>query len=99
MPSVMRRAPACLLLALLAVPATASAQAPTLDYSSATISRGEPLTFEVRTSAPAGSVVVRVPGGAEPDAEGLLIAPDGTWLDEPAMPVADGVQAWTVPRT
>ena len=50
------------LVALLVLPAAASAQ--TLDYAAptASISRGAPLTFAVRTDAPAGSVVVRVSG-------------------------------------
>jgi hypothetical protein len=72
----------------------------TLEYTgpTATISRGAPLTFAVRTAAPAGSVVVRVAGALQTDADGLLTGPDGTWLDEVAAPVADGIQGWTVPR-
>ena len=77
-------------LALLALPATASAQTtlPPLDYAAptASISRGAPLTFAVRTAAPAGSVVVRVSGSDEVDADGLLTGPEGTWLDETATP-------------
>ena len=70
------------LLALLALPSAASAQS--LEYAAptASISRGAPLTFAVRTSAPAGSVVVRVSGGEEVGADGLLTGPEGTWLDE-----------------
>ena len=53
-------------LVLLALPATASAQStlPPLDYAAptASISRGAPLTFAVRTARPGGSVVVRVSG-------------------------------------
>jgi hypothetical protein len=75
--------------------------APTLEYTgpTATISRGDPLTFAVRTAAPEGSVVVRVAGALQTDADGLLTGPDGTWLDEVATPVGDGIQGWTVPRT
>jgi hypothetical protein len=114
MPNEMRRALASvvLMLAALAVPVAASADSaaaaqarvatvPTLEYTgpTATISRGDPLTFAVRTAAPAGSVVVRVAGALQTDADGLLTGSDGTWLDEVAAPVADGVQGWTVPRT
>jgi hypothetical protein len=114
MPDLMRRALASvvLLLAALALPAGASAKpvpaarasvagASALEYTgpTATISRGDSLTFAVRTAAPAGSVVVRVAGALQTDADGLLTGPDGTWLDEVAKPVADGVQGWTVPRT
>ena len=58
----MRRLLACLGFVLLALPASASAQS--LEYAAptASISRGAPLTFAVRTTAPAGSVVVRVAG-------------------------------------
>ena len=53
-------------LVLLALPASASAQStlPPLDYAgpTASISRGAPLTFAVRTAAPGGSVNVRVSG-------------------------------------
>ena len=60
------------LLVLLAVPASASAQTPLppLGYAAptASIARGAPLTFAVRTTAPAGSVVVRVSGHADVDA-------------------------------
>jgi hypothetical protein len=100
MPWAMRRALATACLALLALPATASAQA-TLEYTgpAATISRGAPLTFGVRTAAPAGSVVVRVAGALETGADGLLTGPDGTWLDEPATRLSEGVLGWTVPKT
>ena len=61
---------------------------PTLEYTGPTakISRGDPLTFAVRTAAPAGNVVVRVAGALQTDADGLLTGPDGTWLDEAATP-------------
>jgi hypothetical protein len=65
----------------------------------ATISRGAPLTFAVHTTAPAGMVTVRVAGALQTDDSGLLTGEDGTWLDEPATPVADGVLGWTVPAT
>jgi hypothetical protein len=95
----MRRALALLLFALLALPSSAAAQS--LDYAGPTarISRGAPLTFAVRTTAPAGSVVVRVSGSADIGADGLLTGPDGTWLDEIAAPAGDGVQAWSVPAS
>jgi hypothetical protein len=115
MPNVMRRALLAVLFAaaclpVVAAPASAAprrgararaAVVPALHYTgpAATISRGDPLTFAVRTAAPAGSVVVRVAGALETDSAGLLTGPDGTWLDEVATPVADGVQGWTVPRT
>ena len=96
----MRPALASFLL-LLALPATASAQStlPPLDYTAptASISRGAPLTFAVRTTAPGGSVVVRVSGSDETDADGLLTGPEGTWLDESATPAVDGLQVWSVP--
>lgn len=88
-------------LVLLALPATASAQStlPPLDYAgpTASISRGAPLTFAVRTAAPGGSVNVRVSGSDTVDDDGLLTGPEGTWLDETATPSADGLQVWTVP--
>jgi hypothetical protein len=99
MRSVMRRALASLLFALFALPATASAQS--LEYAAptASISRGAPLTFAVRTTAPAGSVVVRVSGSDEVDLDGLLTGPDGTWLDETATPAVEGLQVWSVPAS
>ena len=61
-------------LALLALPASAAAQTPLppLDYAAptASISRGAPLTFAVRTAAPDGNVVVRVSGHDDVDADG-----------------------------
>ncbi len=99
----MRRSLAFIVLTLLALPVTAAAQEPALlpplDYAAptASITRGAPLTFAVRTLAPAGSVVVRVSGSDEVDFNGLLTGPDGTWLDETASPTADGLQIWTVP--
>jgi hypothetical protein len=93
----MRRALACLPLALLAFPAAASAQ--TLDYAAptASISRGAPLTFAVRTTAPAGSVVVRVSLDDEVGPDGLLTGPEGTWRDERATPEIEGLQIWRAP--
>jgi hypothetical protein len=88
-------------VALLAVPASASAQAPLppLAYAAptASIARGAPLTFAVRTTAPAGAVVVRVSGHADVDASGLLTGEAGTWLDETATPAVEGLQTWSVP--
>jgi hypothetical protein len=89
----------CLLLVLLAFPSAASAQS--LDYAAptASISRGAPLTFAVRTTAPSGSVVVRVSGSDEIGADGLLTGPEGTWLDETATPAQEGLQVWSVPAS
>src|SRR3954447_1808921 len=87
-------------LALLALPATAAAQAPLppLQYAApvASVSRGAPLTFAVRTTAPDGTVVVRV-SGDDVDAEGLLTGPDGTWLDETATQATADLAVWSVP--
>jgi hypothetical protein len=105
MSPLMRRALATVLLALLVAPAAAGAQAPAplppLDYAgpSASIARGAPLTFAVRTPAPAGSVIVRVSGADDVDLNGLLAGPEGTLLDETATPAADGLQVWSVPAT
>src|SRR3954470_20880008 len=89
------------LLVLLALPASASAQTPLppLEYAAptASISRGAPLTFAVRTAAPDGSVVVRVSGSDEVDADGRLIGPDGTWLDEAASQATADLAVWSVP--
>jgi hypothetical protein len=87
------------LLVLLAVPASASAQIPPLGYAAptASIARGAPLTFAVRTTAPAGSVVVRVSGHADVDGSGLLTGEAGTWLDETIAPAVEGLQTWSVP--
>jgi hypothetical protein len=89
-------------LVLLALPASASAQTaalPPLDYAAptASISRGAPLTFAVRTAAPDGTVVVRVSGHAETDADGLLTGPEGTWLDETASQATADLAVWSVP--
>ena len=88
-------------LVLLALPASASAQTalPPLDYAAptASISRGAPLTFAVRTAAPDGSVVVRVSGHDEVDADGLLTGPEGTWLDETASQALADLAVWSVP--
>ncbi len=90
-------------VALLAVPSAASAQTPLppLDYAAptASISRGAPLTFAVRTTAPANSVVVRVSGHDDVDESGLLTGEEGTWLDETATPAVEGIQTWSVPAT
>jgi hypothetical protein len=90
-------------LVVLASPASASAQTPLppLDYAAptASISRGAPLTFAVRTAAPEGSVVVRVSGHDDVDADGLLTGPDGTWLDETAKQATAELQVWSVPAS
>jgi hypothetical protein len=74
---------------------------PDLDYAgpAARISRGAPLVFAVRTSAPAGSVIVRVSSSDDTDDEGLLAGDDGAWVDEAATPVQDGLLAWTAPAS
>src|SRR3954453_368144 len=88
-------------LALLALPATAAAQAPLppLEYAApvASVSRGAPLIFAVRTPAPDGTVVVRVSGHDDLRADGLLTAPDGTWLDETAKQATADLAVWSVP--
>jgi hypothetical protein len=72
-----------------------------LDYDgpSARISRGAPLVFAVRTSAPAGSVAIRVSSSDETDTDGLLAGEDGEWVDETATPDGDGLQTWTAPAS
>src|SRR3954453_21752775 len=91
------------LLVLLALPASASAQTPLppLEYAApvASISRGAPLTFAVRTAAPDGTVVVRVSGSDDVDADGLLTGPDGTWLDETATQATADLAVWWVPAS
>jgi hypothetical protein len=86
---------------LLALPATAAAQTPLppLEYAApvASISRGAPLTFAVRTAAPDGTVVVRVSADDDVDADGLLTGPDGTWLDETATQATADLAVWSVP--
>ena len=88
-------------LVLLALPASAAAQAPLppLEYAApiASVSRGAPLTFAVRTAAPDGTVVVRVSGHEDVDADGMLTGPDGTWLDETAAQATADLAVWSVP--
>jgi hypothetical protein len=89
-------------LVLLALPASASAQTPPLPplaYAAptASVSRGAPLMFAVRTAAPDGAVVVRVSGHDEVGADGLLAGPEGTWLDEPAKQATTELAVWSVP--
>jgi hypothetical protein len=100
MPFEMRFVLAALLLGALVAPAGASAQ-PALRYTTpgASIARGAPLTFAVQTTAAPGTVTVRVAGALQTDADGLLTGADGTWLDEPAAPLASGELGWTVPRS
>lgn len=85
-------------LALLAFPASASAYDLSYEAPSASITRGAPLTFAVRTDAPEGSVTVRVSGNDDVDASGLLTGPEGTWLDEPATQALVDLQVWSVPN-
>src|SRR5262249_2784820 len=89
------------LLVLLALPAAAQAQTPLppLEYAAptASIARGMPLTFSVRTPAPDGSVVVRVSGSEEVGADGLLSGAAGTTLDEPATHATPELAIWSVP--
>jgi hypothetical protein len=96
MPDGMRSVLAALLLAALVSPAAASAQPA---VPSASIARGAPLTFTVRTTAAPGTVVVRVAGALQTDASGLLTGPDGTVLDEPATALGTGLQGWKVPAS
>jgi hypothetical protein len=93
----MRSVLAWLCLALLAFPASASAW--TLGYEAPgdSILRGNPLTFAVRTDAPA--VTVRVAGADSVDADGLLTGADGTWLDAPAAHALADLQVWRVPSS
>jgi hypothetical protein len=103
----MRRALGFLLFGLAvgtASPAGAQEPAPglpPLDYAgpAARIARGAPLTFTVRTAAPAGSVVVRVSSSEDTDDTGLLTGDEGSWLDEAAAPAGEGVQAWSAPAS
>jgi hypothetical protein len=94
----MRSVLAAVCLVSLALPASASAYS--LDYQApdTTVTKGAPLTFAVRTSAPAGSVVVRVSGSDEVDDDGLLTGPQGTYLDETAEQALADLAVWSVPR-
>ena len=94
----MRSVLAAVGLALLAFPASASAVELSYEAPGASISRGNPLTFAVRTDAPESSVVVRVSGGNQVDEDGLLTGPEGTWLDEPATQALADLQVWSVPN-
>ena len=100
MARAMRRVLAALLLAGLMLPATAFA-APDLEYAgpAASIVRGAPLTFSVRTAAEAGTVRLRIAGALETDGSGLLTGPDGTWFDETAAPLGTGLQGWAAPSS
>lgn len=98
MRSSMRSVLASVGFAMLALPASASAYQLSYEAPSASISRGAPLTFAVRTDAPEGSVIVRVSGNDDVDASGLLTGPEGTWLDEPATQALEDLQVWSVPN-
>src|SRR4051794_7220121 len=95
---VMRSVLVASALAVLAFPASASAYS--LDYEGpdTTVSRGEALTFAIRTTAPEGSVTIRVSGSEAVDDSGLLTGPDGTWLDETAKQALADLQVWSVPH-
>jgi|GEM_PF-5634273 len=94
----MRSALAHASVVLLAFPASASAVELTYEAPAASISRGAPLTFAVRTDAPEDSVIVRVSAVNEVDEDGLLSGPEGMWLDEPATQALDDLQVWSVPH-
>jgi hypothetical protein len=94
----MRSVLAAVCLALLALPASASAYSLGYEAPDTTVIKGDPLTFAVRTSAPAGSVVVRVSGSDEVDDNGLLTGPEGTYLDETAKPALADLATWSVPN-
>src|SRR3954468_2113132 len=98
MRTLMRFVLAAACLALLALPAYASAYSMRYEAPDTTVEKGDPLTFAVRTSAPAGSVVVRVSGSDEVDEDGLLSGPEGTWLDETAQPALADLAVWAVPN-
>jgi hypothetical protein len=94
----MRRALISLLVASLALPAAANAQA-TFEYSgpAASVKRGAAVTFKVKTSAAA---TIRISGTPTTDATGLLSGARGMWVDEkPKAAAADGVLTWTAPRS
>jgi len=86
-------------LALLAVPASASAYS--LDYVApdTSVTKGEPLTFAIRTAAPAESVTIRVSGADTVNENGLLVGDEGTYLDEHAKQALDDLQVWSVPSS
>lgn len=93
----MRRALIPLVLASLGLPAAAHAET-SYQYAGprTTVRRGAPLTFSVRTSAPA---VIRISGTPTTNADGLLTGPEGTWVDEHPTVGSDGVLTWTAPRS
>jgi hypothetical protein len=97
MRSVMRSVLVAVSAVLLAFPASAGAYS--LDYEApdTSVSKGDPLTFAVRTTAPEGSVTIRVSGSDEVDGDGLLSGPDGTWLDEHPKQALSDLQVWSVP--
>ena len=91
----MRSVLVVVLAALLASPATAAASSLRYEAPSASVSRGAPLTFAVRTTA--ADVMVRVSANDDVDADGLLAGPEGTWLDEPATQALPDLAVWSVP--
>jgi hypothetical protein len=84
-------------LAVLALPASASAYSLRYEAPDTTVKKGNPLTFAVRTSAPADTVVVRVSGSDEVDDKGLLTGPEGTYVDETAQQALTDLAVWSVP--
>src|SRR3954452_188204 len=98
MRSVMRSVLVAACLALLALPASASAYSFDYEAPDTSIVKGAPVTFAVRTAAPAGSVVVRVSASDEVDESGLLTGAEGTWLDETAKPSLSDLAVWSVPN-
>ncbi len=93
----MRSLLASLCFALLAFPASASAYTLGYEAPGESIARGDALTFAVRTTAPEGSVNVRVSGTNTVGSDGLLTGPDGSWLDSSTTQALDDLQLWNVP--
>ena len=94
----MRRALLASLLALIVLPATASAQildpetlleGPVAERAPARIARGGELDFAVRSPTAPGSITIRISGTSQTDDLGRLHGPDGSWVDNAATP---GVQ-------
>lgn len=82
---------ACLLALAAAAPAHAQdlIPPPAAEHAPTVVARGGPLDLAIRSSAPAGSVVIRVSGTPRTDDHGRLHGPAGTWTDHTATPGAD----------
>jgi hypothetical protein len=93
----MRSVLASLCLGLLAFPASASAFTLSYEAPGESIARGDALTFAIRTTAPDGTVTVRVSGSNTVGTDGLLTGPDGSWLDSPTAQALSDLQLWKVP--